>query len=226
MEVGQFGGQEPTYGQVQDFKASLVGGSTSKSKRGRPRKESKQVNNVKDTAISGVGEKEMNEQEIQEQEAQDLSQGQSQEGGTLKIQRTVFDLSTFDNVLLYKFVPAPARPKDIKQALDLVGGRTERLMELIYDGLVADLRKSEYLKIEGFRLPNEETKDGSGGPEYTGSFADDTKKDLINAAVLNFAKILGYDKDLSPEKKDSIKEQARDLIRKNPEMVRSIQESK
>jgi hypothetical protein len=138
----------------------------------------------------------------------------------------VFDLDSFDDVLLLKFVPAPPKPKSIQEALAMVEGKTEKLMQIVYDGLVADLRKAEYEKLEGFKLVNKESKDGSGGPDYTGNSADETKKDLINAAVLNFAKILGYDKDLSPEKKNQIKEQARDLIRKNPEMVRSIQDAK
>ena len=141
---------------------------------------------------------------------------------TLKVQRTVFDLSTFDDVKLIKTVQAPAKVASVEDALAAVGNSVEDLLAVINKGLVDKARDAAYEDMNGFAVANE---DGEPGDQYQGTFADDKKSKLINGAVLNFAKMFagGSWDSASKEQKRAHKDAAVTMIRSNPAMLQSIQ---
>jgi hypothetical protein len=138
---------------------------------------------------------------------------------TMKVQRTVFDLAAFDDVKLLKEVPMPKKPEEINEALEILGSK-EKLLEVIYKGLIAEARDAEWENIEGFKIVGD---DGEPGELYTGKFADEEKGKLINAAILSIAKKQGYEKSLSKERKAELKATATQFLRSNPAMLQSIQ---
>ena len=138
----------------------------------------------------------------------------------MKVQRTVFDLATFDDVKLIKEVQAPKKPESIQEASEMLGNDTGKLLAVIYDGLMADAREKAYNEISGFCIMEES---GEAGVEYSGKFADEEKGKLINSAVLSIAKMQGYNKDLTAEKKRTLKDNAMKFLRDNPAMLQSIQ---
>lgn len=139
---------------------------------------------------------------------------------TKKVQKTVFDLTEFDNIKLVKEVELPKKPESIKEALEMLENNTEKLLAVIYDGLVSDTTEKAREDMTGFLVVNEE---GKPGDSYSGQFADEAKGELINAAVLSLAKMQGYEKSLTPEKKRELKDKAREFLRSNPAMLASIQ---
>ena len=138
---------------------------------------------------------------------------------TMKVQRTVFDLQAFDDVKLIKEVPMPKKPEEIEEALNILGSK-EKLLDVIYKGLVAEARDASWEDIDGFKIVGE---DGEAGEVYSGKFADEEKGKLINAAILSLAKMQGYEKSLSKEKKAELKAKATEFLRSNPAMLQSIQ---
>jgi hypothetical protein len=138
---------------------------------------------------------------------------------TMKVQRTVFDLQAFDDVKLIKEVPMPKKPEEIEEALNILGSK-EKLLDVIYKGLVAETRDAAGQDMEGFKIVGE---DGEAGEVYSGKFADEEKGKLINAAILSLAKMQGYEKSLSKEKKAELKAKATEFLRSNPAMLQSIQ---
>lgn len=139
---------------------------------------------------------------------------------TSKVQRTVFDLLSFDDLKLVKTVTLPGKPTTLEEALAAVGNDSERLLNVIHEGLVAETKAAAYESIEGFCVTNE---DGTAGDAYVGKFADEEKGKLINNAILSLAKINGYSKDLGAEKKRELKEKATAFLRDNPAMLASLQ---
>ena len=155
------------------------------------------------------------------------------EGQVKRIQKTVFDLSKFDNIILYKDVEQPKKPADLKEAQQLVGGSTEALLNLIYTGLVAKANEDAQKEMSGFCLPGKDSdgkevdypldmKNALGDP-YTGQFADGEKKTMINAAILSMSKMMGYAKGNDPKVNEAAQKQAMDIIRANPVMLKSLQ---
>jgi hypothetical protein len=145
-----------------------------------------------------------------------------------RIQKTVFDLGTFKNVTLYKDVEQPKKPADLKEAQQMVGGSTEALLNLIYTGLVAKTNEDAQKVIDGFHYctadyPLDPNKRPALEGEYTGNYAEGEKKAMINAAVLSMAKMMGYASGNSAEVNDKYREQAMEIIRANPVMLKSLQ---
>lgn len=138
---------------------------------------------------------------------------------TAKVTRTVFDLQAFDDVKLSKTVTLPTKPTTLEEALTACGNDSEKLLDVIHEGLVAETKSAAYDEIEGFNVVSE---DGVETP-YIGKFADDAKGDLINKAILALAKINGYAKDLAPERKAELKKRATAFLRDNPAMLSSLQ---
>lgn len=143
----------------------------------------------------------------------------TQDGDQPKTQRTVFDLDTFSNVLLVKTFNPPAKPTSIEEALAAVGNNNEKLLSVIYDGLLAEARKVAYESNDGWNLTDDE---GDPAGVYNGKFASEKLGKLINGAVITMAKLSGYEKSLSPEKKKELKRQAMDFIRSNPAVLENI----
>lgn len=139
---------------------------------------------------------------------------------TKKVTRTVFDLTLFDDQKLTKDVPLPAKPASLDEALNAVGRDETRLLKLVYEGLVAETVNAAWEDISGYLMVDE---NGKPGEAYKGNYADEEKGDKINAAILAIAKMQGYDKSLSREKKRELKEAAQDFLKSNPAMLASIQ---
>lgn len=137
------------------------------------------------------------------------------------VQKTVFDLAQFKKVLLVKDVQMPHKPTEIDEALSMVGGSKQKLLDVIYDGLCEDATNAARAQIEGFKIADPDT--GEPGEDYTGQFADEAKGKLIGDAILSFAKMMGYDKSLPLEERNKLKEQAAEFIRANPAALKSIQ---
>jgi hypothetical protein len=165
--------------------------------------------NVNDSSQSGQGEEKMTPT------AQQSTTGAK----TKKIQWTVFDLGTFDDVKLLKEVAMPDKPADLESAVNLIGN-TDRLLELIYTGMCDEATEQARKVVEGWKVADE---DNEPGEDYTGKFADEAKGKLIGNAVLTLAKLNGYDKSLPKEKKDELKEKAKKFLRDNPAMIQGMQ---
>ena len=136
------------------------------------------------------------------------------------ITRTVFDLSAFEEVKLSKPFVAPAKPGSVAEALVLVGNDSEKLLNLIYDGLLAEARDVQSQDIAGFVVEDEE---GNETP-YTGKYADDKKTKIINGAVLNTAKMFagGSWDSLKLDQKKVFKAQVVAMLRATPAALASL----
>jgi hypothetical protein len=139
---------------------------------------------------------------------------------TKKVQRTVFDLATFDDVTLQKEVTLPTKPTSVEEALAAVGNDASKLLDVIYTGLCDAAAETAKNDISGFRALDEDGKPGDA--DYTGTFADESKGKAINLAILNMAKAAGYDKSLPLETRNKLKADAKDLIKSNPAMLKFI----
>ena len=166
-----------------------------------------------------MGRPKKSQNERGDKKMSETNEGQAQPE-VMRIQRTVFDLKKFDDVKLIKDVPKPPKPTSLQEALAAVGNDQSKLLTVIYEGLVSEIREKEYANIQGFSFPTDENQPGE---EYSGTFADDTKSALINAAVLSIAKMQGYDKSMTPDQKDKLKEKAKEFLRSNPAMLSNLQ---
>lgn len=187
---------------LQDMSAVAIETELTKvvmPKRGRPKKNNDNTSNKGENKVS--------------------EQNNTVAQATKKVQKTVFDLGTFANVLLVKEVTLPEKPKNVPDALALFGNDTERLLNIIYEGMTAEATDLAKSQMEGFKIIDE---DGEPGEEYTGKFADETQGDKIRAGILAMAKMQGYNKDLPKEKKRELKEKAAEFIRSNPAMYQSL----
>jgi len=140
---------------------------------------------------------------------------------TAKVQRTVFDLTAFDDVTLVKTITLPNAPTSLEEALAAVGNDTERLMSVIHEGLVADAKEVARNDMSGFMIQPEE---GEPTEIYAGKFADDAKGKRIGNAILALAKMNGYEKSLPKEEKSKLKERATAFLRDNPAMMSNLQD--
>jgi hypothetical protein len=138
------------------------------------------------------------------------------------ITRTVFDLATFDDLKLQKAFIAPVQPASADDALALVGNDKQKLLNLIYDGMVAEARAAQYDDISGFHMLDENGKETA--EEYSGKFADTDRGKAINLTILNMAKSFAgaaWD-SLSTEEKNKNKKDAADMIRSTPAMLARV----
>lgn len=142
-------------------------------------------------------------------------------GTTKKTQKTVFDLSKFDNILLVKEYTVPGKPDSLEAALNAVGNDQGKLLEVIHAGLVAAAGEEAYNDMSGFRVIGE---DGEPGEVYTGKSADESQGKLINGAVLTMAKLQagGSWESKTPDEKRALKQKAAEFIRSNPAMLSSF----
>lgn len=144
----------------------------------------------------------------------------TQSVATKRSQKTVFDLTSFDDIKLVKEYAVPQKPASIEEALAAVGNDQTRLLEVIHEGLVAAAGDNAYKDNSGWSI---EAEDGTVQP-YSGNYADESKTKLINGAVLNLAKLqAGGSWDTLPkEKKAAFKDSAIGMLRANPDMLKSI----
>jgi hypothetical protein len=129
------------------------------------------------------------------------------------------DLSTFEDVTLYKDVPRPHVVDSIQAALAALGNDHNRLMEIVNSGLasaaVENARTSDagWLKLDDDGKPTQETFDGQLA-----------SNEVVNPTVLLFAKNnFDYDRAETPEAKRAAKQSAKDLIRSMPKVLEGLQ---
>ena len=201
-----------TYGQTVDIQSILEAPLTRQSRKGK-----RKGKNMSDTTVNTEG----TDQEVNQEATASVD-------NIKRIQKTVFDIGTFKNVTLYKDVEQPKRPANMKEAQEMVGGSTEALLSLIHTGLVAKANEDAQKDIAGFHYckadyPLDPNKRPSLDEPYTGAYADGDKKATINLAILGMAKMMGYAPGNSPEVNDAAREQAMNIIRANPVMLKSLQ---
>lgn len=138
------------------------------------------------------------------------------------ITRKVFDLATFDDVNLSKPFTLPTKFTSVQDALQAFDNNTDKLLSIIYAGMTADKRDSEYKDISGFYVVGEDGKPTD--TPYTGKFAEDEQAKLIGSAVLTFAKLQSGGKwdSLKKEQKDALKASAITFMRSNPALLASL----
>ena len=175
-----------------------------KKRRGRPRKE----------------DKTMAETEAQVVETQD-STTQPVDEGKMEVQRTFFDLGTFKNILLKKQEDKPKQFETLSEAQAHFHGDMSALLSVLQQGMEAAARDGAYKEDTGWFFPDED-KPFSEWQPYTGDFASGDKLKIVNAAVLNLAKLQGYADAKTAEEKEAIKENVREFLRKNPAMLKSF----
>ena len=115
------------------------------------------------------------------------------------INRTVFDLESFEDVYLSKQVPfTPAQ--SVEEALKRLGGDSAKLLEAVNDGLLADAKR---VAAHDTSIPwMQETEDGKFEP-FAGTVADSK---IVNGMILNLAKsVYGYNKAAAAKDKEGKK---------------------
>jgi hypothetical protein len=138
---------------------------------------------------------------------------------TVKVQDSVFDLTSFDDVTLYKeFQYTPVTSAE--EALARLGNDTDRLLKVINDGLIAEQKQVERANGEGWIALDDEGK--PAGP-FAGVRANGK---AVGALVLTLAKsIFGFNKDMNKDQKRAAKESAMNFIRSNDQIRAGLQKS-
>jgi hypothetical protein len=131
----------------------------------------------------------------------------------------VFDLDVFDNITLGKEVTLPEKPTSLSEVVAKFNNDESRLISIIYEGMIKEAEVAAEKDKSGWRKFEDRDNDELADEEYNGKSADPEKKKLIYAAILSFAKVLGYDKSLTPEQKNAKKAQAKEIIKSNPAMM-------
>ena len=134
----------------------------------------------------------------------------------IKVQKSLFDLQTFDDVLLGKIEPF-TDVVDVKEALHRLNGDTGALNKVINDGLRA--HRAQELRNDptgwhAFKLDDEgEVTNELNGP-FDGQVADSKK---VGNLVLSLAKsVFGFTQNMSKEEKRQTKESAMDMVKSTP----------
>lgn len=123
------------------------------------------------------------------------------------INRTVFDLDSFEDVYLTKEVPfQPAA--SVEEALKRLGGDSAKLLEAVNDGLLADAKRVAAHDTSIPWMQETENEDGSTKREqFSGTVADSK---IVNGMILNLAKsVYGYNKAAAQKDKEG-KKKAKD----------------
>lgn len=130
---------------------------------------------------------------------------------TLRVQRTITDLATFEEVTVAKestYVPADS----VQSALARLGNDNGKLMKVINEGLKAEERRQLGDTAGGWLVLDENGK--MTEQPFDGIQADNLK---VNAFVLGMAKtVFGYSKDMTAEQKSAAKASAIEMIKATP----------
>lgn len=137
---------------------------------------------------------------------------------TYPVQKTVFDLDSFDEVTLvkdYTFEPVTS----VQDAAARLGNDSAKLLAVINDGLRAETSRTARNSNDGWQREDEE---GNRTP-FAGTLAN---LKLVNQCVLSMAKtVFGFSKDLSPDAKRAAKQSAQDLIKNTPAIREGLQKT-
>lgn len=142
------------------------------------------------------------------------------------INRTVFDLDSFEDVYLSKVVPfTPAT--SVEEALKRLGGDSAKLLSAVNDGLLADAKR---VAAHDTSIPWMQETEGEDGKTtlaaFSGTVADSK---IVNGMVLNLAKsVYGYNKAAAAKDKagkQKAKESAMAFIAGNEVIKNGLKEN-
>ncbi len=119
----------------------------------------------------------------------------------LKVTTSFFDSETMETVQVYKEVPAPV-VVSIEQTLESLKNDSGKLTFVLQKGLEAIARSEAKNEVGGWI-------DSDTDKEYTGTPLDDEKVRLM---INTFAKINGYNAQMSKDEKKAAKEKAKATI--------------
>ncbi len=138
-----------------------------------------------------------------------------------RVQKTVFDLDSFDEILLVKeFEYTPVQT--VEEALAALGNDSAKLLEVLNDGMRDAVRVQIRETNDGWHTYDDEKPDEING-EFQGTVADPKS---VNSLVLTLAKtVFGFSKDLSKEQKRAAKASAIEMIRANDAIKAGLRKS-
>ena len=139
----------------------------------------------------------------------------------LRIQKTVFDLDSRDDVTVVKevnFTPV----ESTADALARVGNDAKKFLEIINAGL-EDYTRTQAATDSTIAWQTED-EEGAKTP-FSGTMLTEEKSKQLNANVLNMAKLLfGYAKDMigGRDAKKAAKAKALDMFLSNPQVIDAL----
>lgn len=138
----------------------------------------------------------------------------------LPIQRSVFDLGTFEKVTIKKFFTPDTVSGDnfVADALSLVGGDANALRQVINDGLSYASRRKANREDSGWFIVNDET--GDIGEPYQGTAGDNADVMALRRTIAMTA--YGYAPTLPKADREAALEKAMNLIRNTPELTKQL----
>lgn len=157
-------------------------------------------------------------------ETENQTQSPTPVATSVKTTKRGLDLSTFNDVLLYKKVPAIVPVDKMEHALSRVSGDHAKLLKFINDGLQAEAVAAARNDNSGWMLIDDQDKETTD--VFSGQLAN---AEDVNPIVLQFAKLsFGYEdidsKDpKSAELKKASKDQAKAFIRTIPRIMEDLQ---
>lgn len=142
------------------------------------------------------------------------------------ITKTIFDLSTMDEVTLVKSVPDFIPAENSSEVLARVGNDSAKMLALMNDGLRLAEREAVAANSDPFHTfkldESGEPTDEVNGP-FTGIAADSGK---VNALTLTLAKtVFAYSKSMTKDEKRAAKTSALEMIRTNDAIKAGLQKS-
>lgn len=142
------------------------------------------------------------------------------------ITKTIFDLSTMDEVTLVKAVPDFVPAENSAEVLARVSNDAVKLLALMNEGLRIAERNAVAENDEPFHTfeldESGEPTETVNGP-FTGIMADPLK---VNALKLTLAKtVFAYSKSMTKEEKAAAKQSALDMIKTNDAIKAGLQKS-
>jgi hypothetical protein len=144
----------------------------------------------------------------------------------LRTTKSGLDLTSFEDVTLYKKVPIIAEVHSLEDALSRLGHDKAKLLTILRDGLQAEATRSARESSEGWKI----FEDGKETEKtFEGTLAN---PEDVNPVVLMFAKLnFGFDEIVTDpknpqegrDKKVAAKQAAKDLIRSMPQVLTALQ---
>lgn len=138
-----------------------------------------------------------------------------------QIQKTVFDLDSFEEVKLVKVPPKMAEVASIDEFLARVGNDSAKALKIINDGLEDAYRK------EFAEDPNQPWHTFGDEDEVNGEFSGTiAEPKAVNSLVLTLAKtVFGFSKDMTKEQKKAAKASAVEMIKGNEAIKDGLRKS-
>ena len=138
---------------------------------------------------------------------------------TLKVQRTIFNLDTMEEVTLVKsieFNPV----KDMQEFVARLGNDTAKILAVVNRGLRSEVQQSA---VDNASIAWQAEDEDGKLSEFQGTPADQSG---VNNLVLSLAKqVFGYSKDAPVETKRAAKEAAINMIRSNDQIREGLKKN-